>query len=147
MYAIYFAFTSLQRIAEIFALPKEVESEKLHVSIPDFGAYGGVRITCRHVSFAHPHAAPAFEDFTLDVEPGEKVAIFSDSTIGKTALAHVLAGLYTPTTGIVRYNDIDLRYLSMDSLGACRGLVLDSRLSVLGHPRREHHDEPTRHHV
>jgi ABC-type bacteriocin/lantibiotic exporter with double-glycine peptidase domain len=130
MYAIYFAFTSFEQMAKMFALPQEKESEKLRVFTPDFGAHGGVRVTCKNVSFQAPDASMAFENFNLDVEPGEKVAIFSDSTTGKTALAHVLAGLYTPTNGIVRYNDIDLRYLSMESLGACRGLVLDSRLSL-----------------
>ena len=130
MYAIYYAFTSFEQMATMFALPKEKEAEKLHVSIPSLGAYGGVRVTCKTVSFQAPDGSMAFEDFNLDVAPGEKVAIFSDSTAGKTALAHVLAGLYTPTQGIVRYNDIDLRYLSMESLGACRGLVLDSRLSL-----------------
>ena len=130
MYAIYYAFTSFEQMAKMFALPKEKEAEKLHVSIPDFGAYGGVRISCKNVSFKAQDASATFENFNLDVEPGEKVAIFSDSTTGKTALAHVLAGLFTPTNGIVRYNDIDLRYLSMESLAACRGLVLDSRLSL-----------------
>ena len=130
MYAIYFAFTSFEQMAKMFALPQEKECEKLRVSIPDFSAQGGVRVTCKSVSFTVPDASAAFEHFNLDVEPGEKVAIFSDSTTGKTALAHVLAGLFTPTNGIVRYNDIDLRYLSMESLAACRGLVLDSRLSL-----------------
>jgi putative ABC transport system ATP-binding protein len=130
MYAVYFAFTSLQQMAKMFALPKEEAAEKLRVCVPDFGAYGGVRVTCKNVSFASSHEEPVFDRLNLDVEPGEKVAIFSRSTTGKTALAHVLAGLYTPTHGIVRYNDIDLRYLSMESLAACRGLVLDSRLSL-----------------
>lgn len=66
----------------------------------------------------------------MEVSPGEKVAIFSNTSTGKTTMAMVLAGLYAPTTGIIRYNGVDVRDLDMDSLNTCRGLILDSRLSL-----------------
>jgi ABC-type bacteriocin/lantibiotic exporter with double-glycine peptidase domain len=99
------------------------------VTLPDPSVHG-VRITCKDVSFAYPGAPPLFENVTLDVAPGEKVAIFTNSSSGKTTLARMLAGLYQPTSGVIRYNGVDLRDVEMDSLNACRGLVLDSQLTL-----------------
>ncbi|MEW6543186.1 MAG: ATP-binding cassette domain-containing protein [Nitrospirota bacterium] len=82
------------------------------------------------MTFAYPDSPPAFRNLNLEVMPGEKVALFSETSIGKTTLALVLAGLYQPTSGVIRYNDVDLRDLDTESLNACRGLVLDSRLSL-----------------
>lgn len=67
----------------------------------------------------------------MDAAPGEKVAILTETSTGKTALAQVLAGLYRPTAGVIRYNDVNLRNWSTESLNTCRGLVLDSHLTLL----------------
>jgi ABC-type bacteriocin/lantibiotic exporter with double-glycine peptidase domain len=129
MYAIYYVFTSLDELNTLFNLPKDTEQGKLTVSLPDPSLHG-VRITCKDVSFAYPDSPPVFENFNLEVAPGEKVAIFSNSTSGKTTLARVLAGLYRPTGGVIRYNGVDLRDLDMEAINACRGLILDSQLSL-----------------
>ncbi|MBI5853695.1 MAG: ATP-binding cassette domain-containing protein [Nitrospirae bacterium] len=129
MYAIYYVFTSLDELNTLFNLPKDTEQGKLTVSLPDPTLHG-VRITCKEVSFAYPDSPQVFENFNLEVAPGEKVAIFSNSTSGKTTLARVLAGLYRPTGGVIRYNGVDLRDLNMEAINACRGLILDSQLSL-----------------
>jgi ABC-type multidrug transport system fused ATPase/permease subunit len=73
---------------------------------------------------------PAFENFDLEVAPGEKIGIYASTTVAKTALARVLAGLETPTSGVIRYNGIDLRHLDLDAINRCRGFMLDSQLSL-----------------
>ena len=129
MYAVYYVFTSLHELDFLFSLPKDVEHGKLAVPLPDPSVHG-VRLTCKDVSFAYPNSPPIFKNFNVEVAPGEKVAVFSSTSTGKTTLARVLAGLYTPTSGVIRYNGVDLRDLDMDSLNACRGLILDSQLTL-----------------
>jgi ABC-type bacteriocin/lantibiotic exporter with double-glycine peptidase domain len=129
MYAVYFVFTSLHELESLFSLPKDVEQGKLLVPLPDPAAHG-VRLTCKDVSFAYPNGPPMFKNFNVEVAPGEKVAVFSTTSTGKTTLARVLAGLYVPTSGVISYNGVDLRDLDMDSLNACRGLILDSQLTL-----------------
>ncbi len=129
MYYVYYAFTSLYELETLFSLPKDKEQGKLSVPLPDPTVHG-VRLTCKDVSFAYPNSHPTFQNFNVEVAPGEKVAVFSSTSTGKTTLARVLAGLYTPTSGAVRYNGVDLRDLDMDSLNACRGLILDSQLTL-----------------
>jgi putative ABC transport system ATP-binding protein len=129
LYAFFLLFASLSHVSWLFSLPKDTELGQRTVTLPDPSVHG-VRMTCKDVSFAYPGAPPLFENVTLDVAPGEKVAIFTNSSSGKTTLARTLAGLYQPTSGIIRYNGVDLRDVEIDSLNACRGLVLDSQLTL-----------------
>jgi ATP-binding cassette subfamily B protein len=63
-----------------------------------------------HVSFVYPGtAAPALSDVTLRVRPGQSVALVGSNGSGKTTLVKLLAGLYEPSSGTVRYQGRDLR--------------------------------------
>ena len=63
-----------------------------------------------HVSFAYPGAtAPAIRDLTLTVRPGQSVALVGSNGSGKTTLVKLLAGLYTPDSGTIRYQGRDLK--------------------------------------
>jgi len=129
MYAMYYVFTSLHELDFLFSLPKDAEYGKLSVPLPDPTLHG-VRLTCKDVAFAYPNSPPTFQHFNVEVAPAEKIAIFSSTSTGKTTLARVLAGVYPPTSGVIRYNGVDLRDLNMDSLNSCRGLILDSQLTL-----------------
>jgi len=62
------------------------------------------------VSFTYPGATvPALRDVTLRVRPGQSVALVGSNGSGKTTLVKLLAGLYAPTEGAVRYQGRDLR--------------------------------------
>jgi NitT/TauT family transport system ATP-binding protein len=56
-------------------------------------------IQLNSVTFAYPHAAPIFEDFSLTVSGGETWAILGSSGCGKTSLLYLLSGLHQPTRG------------------------------------------------
>jgi len=67
-------------------------------------------IEFEHVSFTYPGtASPALEDVTLRVRPGQSIALVGSNGSGKTTLVKLLAGLYVPSSGTVRYQGRDLR--------------------------------------
>jgi ABC-type bacteriocin/lantibiotic exporter with double-glycine peptidase domain len=125
MYALLYVFTSLDELARLFELPKDAASIPLEVSLPD-PSFCGVRLTAKDLSYRQG-ATLIFEHFDLEVMPGEKISVLSKSSISKTCLALVLAGLYRPASGVVRYNDVDLRDVSLSYINRCRGLMLDSQ--------------------
>ncbi|WP_447974556.1 ATP-binding cassette domain-containing protein [Nitrospira sp. Kam-Ns4a] len=129
VYALFHVFTSLAELSALLALPKDSAAATLPVPLLDPPAHG-LHLSAKAVSFAYPNSPPIFERFNLEVAPGEKVALVVRTSRGKTTLALTLAGLYTPTSGVIKYNGVDLRDLSLDSLNACRGLVLSTHLSL-----------------
>lgn len=127
---VFYFFTALHELDFIFSLPKEEDTATLSVPLPDPTIHG-IRVTCKDLTFVHDAgAAPILQRFNLEVTPGEKIGIYASSTIAKTTLARVLAGIESPTSGVIRYNGVDLRHLDLETINKCRGFVLDSQLSL-----------------
>jgi ATP-binding cassette subfamily B protein len=69
------------------------------------------------VTFSYPDAErPAVRDITMTVRRGEIVALVGENGSGKSTLAALLAGLYRPQHGTVRWDGVDARRLDPDSV-------------------------------
>jgi ATP-binding cassette, subfamily B, bacterial len=61
-----------------------------------------------HVHFTYPGTErPVLHDIDVTLEAGEVVAVVGHNGSGKSTLAKLLAGLYQPTTGTIRWNGED----------------------------------------
>ncbi len=61
------------------------------------------------VSFTYPsRSQPALDQVTLEIRRGQVVALVGANGSGKTTLAKVLANLYAPSSGSVRWDGVDL---------------------------------------
>lgn len=83
-----------------------------------------------HISFRYSTlAVPALDDVSLEVHPGECVAIVGTSGAGKSTLLRLLMGIDCPDSGMIRYDDHDLATLNLSALRTQVGIVTqDSRL-------------------
>ena len=66
-------------------------------------------------------AVAALANVDLDVEADDAVALWGRSGSGKTTLLHVLGGLVSPTTGVVRWHGAPLATLDAAARARARG--------------------------
>jgi ATP-binding cassette subfamily B protein/subfamily B ATP-binding cassette protein MsbA len=89
-----------------------------------------------HVTFAYRGGRPALRDVSLEVRPGEVVAIVGASGAGKTTLASLVVRFYDPQAGRITLDGYDLRALTLRSLRENVALVLQDPI-VFGASIRE----------
>lgn len=66
---------------------------------------GAARVRAESVAFTYPGLTrPALDDVTIEIGPGEVVALVGENGSGKTTLAKVVAGLYPPSSGVVTWD-------------------------------------------
>ncbi len=86
---------------------------------------GAVRL--ERASFSYSTLLPpAIEDVSLDILPGEHVAVVGASGSGKTTLALLMATLYQPSSGTVRIDGQDAREYDVEQLRRRIGVVTQS---------------------
>jgi ATP-binding cassette subfamily B protein len=79
---------------------------------PDFA-----RIVAAGVTFTYPGAdEPALHEVSIEIGRGEVIALVGENGSGKTTLAKVLAGLYRPQAGTVRWDDVSIADVSGEPL-------------------------------
>jgi ATP-binding cassette subfamily B protein len=88
-------------------------------------ADGRGRISFESVTLSYGEGRPALDDVTLDVAPGETLAIVGPTGSGKTTLVAAVARLYDVSDGAVRIDDVDVRELDPGELRRAIALVPD----------------------
>jgi putative ABC transport system ATP-binding protein len=61
-----------------------------------------------------------FKDISLQIEAGQNIAIIGPSGSGKSTLLSIIAGLDTPTSGTVTYDDVNVHTLPEADLATFR---------------------------
>jgi ATP-binding cassette, subfamily B, bacterial len=98
---------------EFLALLPEAERRRPTAPAPA----GFRRLAVDGVSFTYPTGnEPALVDVSLEVDAGEIVALVGENGSGKTTLAKLLARLYTPDSGTIRWDGNDIAQLDPDQL-------------------------------
>jgi ATP-binding cassette, subfamily B, bacterial MsbA len=80
------------------------------------------RITFDRVDFAY-EKEPVLEEFSLDIQPGQVVALVGPSGGGKSTVIGLLNRFYDPQKGRILIDGQDLRGLTLDSLRESIALV------------------------
>ncbi|OZM72224.1 multidrug ABC transporter ATP-binding protein [Amycolatopsis antarctica] len=76
------------------------------------------------VSFRYLEDTPLIDDLTLDVDPGQTVAIVGPTGAGKTTLVNLLMRFYDLDGGRITLDGVDIAEMDREDLRAKTGMVL-----------------------
>lgn len=91
---------------------------------------GGVEF--RDVTFGYNAEQLALDRVTLRIEPGQSVALVGATGSGKSTLASLLARFYSPSSGAVLLDGVDIRMIKTRSLRAQIGIALQQNFLFSG---------------
>ena len=117
------AFASLARVFAILDLPEETE-DAAEGNLTDGEHEGAGEVLFKHVTFGYQKDKKIFDDFSLSVDPGQKVAIIGPTGCGKTTLMNLLMRFYEPDAGEIIIDGKNIRDISRAALRRRFGMVL-----------------------
>ena len=112
-------FAGLNRFVEVMRTEPTVQDK------PDAKALENVKgkIDIDHVSFAYDGDLAVLHDVSMQVRPGETIAIVGPSGGGKTTLCQLIPRFYDVSSGSISIDGLDIRDVTQRSLHESIGIV------------------------
>ena len=114
------AIACAQRVFTLIDEEPQIPEPENAVHLMDID--GNVKV--EDVSFSYLPEQHLIEDFNLEVNPGQRIAIVGPTGCGKTTLINLLMRFYDVNAGSIKVEDIDIREMTRKSLRAGYGMVL-----------------------
>ncbi|WP_447734886.1 ABC transporter transmembrane domain-containing protein [Rhodanobacter soli] len=113
---------AMERLGELLDERPEIVAPAQPLALPR-PVSGALRFD--QVSFHYPTRpdTAALHDFTLNVHPGETVALVGPSGAGKSTVFSLLLRFYDPQGGTISIDGVDLRAVTLDELRGAIALV------------------------
>jgi ATP-binding cassette subfamily B multidrug efflux pump len=114
------AMAGSEQVIKLLDTPPDVEDQ------PGAGEMRPVvgRISLEHVSFRYrPDLPEVLHDISLEIEPGQTVALVGPTGAGKTSISNLIGRFYDVTGGTLRIDGVDVRTVAQQSLHRQIGLV------------------------
>ena len=114
----------LEPFTDFMTLPDETSGG----TVPFYGEIYGIRFD--DVSFTYPGSdKPVLKNITIEIIKGQKVSIVGLNGAGKTTLIKLLCRMYSPDSGTIYVNDVDISEYEMNSyLNAIAAVFQDYKL-------------------
>ena len=108
-----------QRFQEMMATPVEICDAPNAITSGEVAGH----ITFENVCFSYLEGSPILKNFSLEIEPGQKVAFVGATGAGKSTLANLLLRFYEPQGGRILLDGRDIKEYQQSFLRRNIGLV------------------------
>nr|WP_311565793.1 ABC transporter ATP-binding protein [Peptoniphilus grossensis] len=112
--------TGIERFAEIMAIEPDIKDKEDALEIKNVRG----EISFKNVDFSYGKGeGKVLNNFSVDITPGEKLAIVGPSGAGKTTICNLIPRFYDVDAGSVTVDGIDVRDIKIKSLRENIGIV------------------------
>ncbi|MBD3406073.1 MAG: ATP-binding cassette domain-containing protein [Candidatus Lokiarchaeota archaeon] len=122
------AFAGAERVFLILDEEPSITDEDDAIEMPDVEGH----IVFDNVTFSYVEGKVVLENFDLEIEKGETIALVGDTGAGKTTVVSLLNRFYDVQEGAIRIDGIDIREVKQKSLHSKIGLVLQDAFLFMG---------------
>ncbi|MBS1191314.1 MAG: cyclic nucleotide-binding protein [Rhodocyclaceae bacterium] len=126
------AGVAMERLGDVLDMEPEQKPSELasRVLLPDL--QGEIRLEGVYFRYGEADTPYVLENISLDIKPGELVAVVGRSGSGKTTLAKLLVGFYPPSEGRIVVDGYDMGLIDKEYYRAQVGYVMQSNLLFSG---------------
>jgi ATP-binding cassette subfamily B protein len=121
MVNVQLARAGVERVYELIDSHPTVADAPGAVDVPE----GPVAVRLDHVTFGYTRSEPVLEDVSLEVRPGETLALVGTAGSGKSTVSLLLPRFYDVHDGAISIAGVDIRELRLASLRSTVGVVFE----------------------
>jgi len=122
------AMVGAERVFEILDTLPQVRNAVEAVDLPAEPA----EVRFENVHFAYQEGTDVLQDIHFAVQPGQQVALVGPTGAGKSTIFNLLLRMYDPQRGRITIGGQDIRRVTVESLRAQMGLVLQDSFLFAG---------------
>jgi ATP-binding cassette subfamily B protein len=113
-----------ERLLELFSAESPIQSPDFPQRLPPQTGQGAA-LTLADLTFHYPSRplTAALNHVSIDIRPGETIAVVGPSGAGKTTLFQLLLRFYDPQQGRIALDGVDIRELALTDLRNAIGIV------------------------
>jgi ATP-binding cassette subfamily C protein LapB len=115
------AATSLETLDGLMKRPRD-RSHGRNYLVPE-NIQGGLQAEALEFAYPGEHKIPVIKKLSMQIAPGQKVAMLGRVGSGKSTLLRLMAGLYAPGAGSVRLDGVDLQQIEPSEVRSRIGYV------------------------
>ncbi|MFT8348341.1 ABC transporter ATP-binding protein [Clostridium saccharoperbutylacetonicum] len=112
--------SNLEQIFDTIDYPVDIESKDNGVEVKDVRG----QIDFENITFAYEDEINVLENFTLNVKPGETIALVGPTGAGKTTVINTITRFYDVKNGKVKIDGIDVKDATLASLRREVGVLM-----------------------
>lgn len=115
------AASALETLDGLMQRPSDHIPGKRYVQLESFN--GCLKAESIEFAYPGPHRVPVIKGISIDLNPGDHIALLGKVGSGKSTFLRLMSGLYSPTVGKIRVDDFDMTEIEPKRLRASIGYV------------------------